>query len=389
MHCGVAVKRALIALALGLGLGACHGGLPAADGGPAAGDAPAAISDAAASPDAAGGDDHARLAILDLMKRVADWQIHQLAGNSAATWQEAVFYTGLVATFTSTGELRFLEALLDWGNQNAWTPRVDRMHPDNQCAGQTYVEVHLLDGVAAHLAGTRQVMDQAIATGQRGRDVWWWSDALFMAPAVLARLGTATGDAKYDDALNTRWWDVYDALYDPASDLFFRDASYLTARCPDGEKMFWSRGNAWVVAGIARVLQSLPASYPDRGRYVDLLRRMSARLATLQRADGFWSSCLTDPTAFPEPETSGTAGFVYGIAWGVNHGLLDRATYLPVIRKGWHALVGAVDASGKLRWVQNVGSAPGKTVEDDSHPYGVGLFLLAASEVVPLADDVE
>jgi unsaturated rhamnogalacturonyl hydrolase len=319
---------------------------------------------------------------------VADWQIHALDANNRATWEEATFYAGLVAAYTTTGELRFFEDLLDWGTQNAWTPRADRMHPDNQCAGQTYVEIHLLDGVSAHLTGTRQVMDQAIAQGQRGRDVWWWCDALFMAPTVLARLGAATGDATYDKALHAKWWDVYDALYDPASDLYFRDASYLKSRCPNGEKMFWARGNAWVVAGAVRVLQYLPADHPDRPRYIDLLRRMTSRLAELQRPDGFWSSCLTDPEAYPEPETSGTSGFVYAMAWGVNEGILDRETYLPVIDRGWQALNSAVDDSGELHWVQDVGSAPATTTADDSHPYGVGLFLLAASEVARLAGDL-
>jgi unsaturated rhamnogalacturonyl hydrolase len=383
------MNRALFGLCLGLA--ACHDSLPsAADAAPELPDALTAAADGAPDlPDAAPDDGQARLAVLALMERVADRQIHALDNNNSSTWIEATFYAGLVATYTSTGKLRFLEDLLDWGDQNAWTPRADRMHPDNQCASQTYLEIHLLDGVAAHLAGTRQVMDQALAQNRRGRDVWWWCDALFMAPTVLARLGVATGDASYFDALNTKWWDVHDALFDPAADLFSRDAGYLNSKCPNGEKMFWARGNAWVVAGTVRVLQYLPEDYPDRGRYEDLLRRMTAKLAQLQRPDGFWSSCLTDPVAFPEPETSGTSGIVYAMAWGVNEGVLDHDTYLPVIRKGWHALAGAVDASGKLQWVQGVGSAPATTTQGETQPYGVGLFLLAGSEVARLADELD
>jgi rhamnogalacturonyl hydrolase YesR len=353
---------------------ACQAPVPA----PAAPDG----GDAPAIPDAGAGDGAA--AVLATMERVADWQIHALDGNDAATWQEATFYAGLVATYTSTGELRFFEDLFDWSEHNDWRPRADAMHPDNQCAGQTYVELHLLDDVAAHLGATQQVMDQALALDQPGREVWWWCDALFMAPTVLARLGAATGDTRYFDALNVRWWDVHDALFDPDADLFSRDAGYLDARCPNGEKMFWARGNAWVVAGTVRVLQYLPADHPDRPRYIDLLRRMTSRLAELQRPDGFWSSCLTDPDAYPEPETSGTSGFVYAMAWGVNEGILDRDTYLPVIDRGWQALLGALDDSGELHWVQDVGSAPATTTADDTHPYGVGLFLLAASEVARL-----
>jgi unsaturated rhamnogalacturonyl hydrolase len=384
------MSRALLGLCLGFA--ACQQNIPSvADGAPELADASSAIPDAApAIPDAADPDDgEAARAVVALMERVADWQIAALDGNDAATWQESTFYAGLVATYTTTGRLRFFEDLFDWAEANQWTPRPDRMHADNQVAGQSYVELHLLDGVAAHLAGTRQVMDQAMAMDQRGREVWWWCDALFMAPGVLARLGVATGDPGYFDAMNERWWDVHEALYDPDADLFSRDAGYLAATCPNGEKMFWSRGNAWVVAGTARVLQYLPADYPDRPRYVDLLRRMAARLVDLQRPDGFWASCLTDAASFPEPETSGTSGILYGLAWGVNQGLLDRDTYLPVIRKAWQALVTAVDDSGKLHWVQAVGAAPAHTADDESHTYGVGLFLLAASEVEKLAGDLD
>jgi rhamnogalacturonyl hydrolase YesR len=378
-----------VVLGLCLGLAACQDAVPS---GPGAADAasvtPDATSSADAGPGADGGpvdDGHARAEVLALMERVADWQIHALDGNQSSTWIEATFYAGLVATYRATGKLRFIEDLLEWGNQNTWTPRADKMHPDNQCASQAYLEVHLLDGVAGHLTGTRQTMDQAIAQHRRGRDVWWWCDALFMAPTVLARLGSVTGATSYFDELDAKWWDVHDALFDPAADLFSRDAGYLSSTCPNGQKMFWARGNAWVVAGTVRVLEYLPADYPSRARYVELLRRMAARLASLQRADGFWSSCLTDTASYPEPETSGTSGIVYALAWGVNHGVLDHDTYLPVVRAGWSALTSAVGADGKLHWVQNVGAAPAKTVEADSQPYGVGLFLLAGSEVAELA----
>jgi unsaturated rhamnogalacturonyl hydrolase len=376
-------------LGLCLALAACGSAPLAPDGAAPGRDAALDAAGADGAVDAPPSDGHARAAVLALMERVADWQIHQLEGNPAATWQEATFYDGLVATYTTTQRLRFFEALLAWGDDNTWTPRTDRMHPDNQCAGQAYVEVHLLDGVAAHLAATRQVADQVVASTQRGREVWWWCDALFMAPPMLARVGAATGDPRYADALDARWWDVRDALYDPAAGLFSRDASYLAAHCPNGDKMFWARGNAWVVAGAVRVLQYLPTDHPARARYVELLRTMLARLAALQRPDGYWSSCLTDTASYPEPETSGTAGFVYAMAWGVNQGVLDRATYLPVIRRGWRALAAAVDDAGKLHWVQNVGSAPATTAQAESHPYGVGLFLLAGSEVAELADALE
>jgi unsaturated rhamnogalacturonyl hydrolase len=68
----------------------------------------------------------------------------------------------------------------------------------------------------------------------------------------------------------------------------------------------------------------------------------------------------------------------------VNHGLLSAAQYRPAIDKGWSALAAAVEPGGKLGWVQRVGAAPDQVGPDDTQLYGVGAFLLAASEVSQL-----
>ncbi len=73
---------------------------------------------------------------------------------------------------------------------------------------------------------------------------------------------------------------------------------------------------------------------PHRKRYETLFREMAAKVAAIQDTDGYWKSNLLDPKATPRPETSGTAFFVYGLAWGVNQGLLERTMYEPTIRKG-------------------------------------------------------
>ena len=76
---------------------------------------------------------------------------------------------------------------------------------------------------------------------------------------------------------------------------------------------------------------------------------MSKALKQCQREDGFWNVSLHDPSNFGGKETSGTALFVYGMAWGVRNGLLDKKTYLPVIIKAWNAMVkDAVHPNGFL-----------------------------------------
>jgi unsaturated rhamnogalacturonyl hydrolase len=104
----------------------------------------------------------------------------------------------------------------------------------------------------------------------------------------------------------------------------------------------------------------------------------------IQGADGFWRSSLLDPDEYPAPEASGTGFFAFGLAWGINHGLLDRATYLPAVEKAWRGLNWALHPSGKLGWVQQIGYDPRSVGPDDSMEYGSGAFLLAAGELLTL-----
>jgi rhamnogalacturonyl hydrolase YesR len=322
--------------------------------------------------------------VLAIMQKVADWQIAQLGTTNAKTWIEATFYAGLMAAYRTTQQARYLQRLESWGTANQWMLGPRQTNADDQCAGQAYLEAYAIDKAPAELMPTQTELDAMVAAPMPGHAVWSWCDALFMAPGVFARLGAATMQAKYFDAMSTMWWDTASALQDKQDALFWRDATYLNKTCPNGQKMFWSRGNGWVLAGIARVLEYLPQNHPDYAKFVMLLQTMVAKIASLQRPDGYWSSCLTDTQDYPEPETSGTAAFTYAIAWGIHHGVLPAARYGTVASNGWNALVAAVDGNGMLGWVQGVGAAPGPSTATGTAAFGVGLFLLAGSEVADL-----
>ena len=211
---------------------------------------------------------------------------------------------------------------------------------------------------------------------------WWWCDALFMAPPALVRLSRATGDPIYTNFMHMMWEDTQDCLYDTEESLFYRDTNYFwPAYNYNGEKVFWSRGNGWVVAGTARVLQYLPLDDPNRPAYAALLQQMSAKLADIQLPDGYWHSDLLSPERYDNPETSGTGFFTFGIAWGINNGLLDETTYWPTVQSGWEALKAAVQPNGLLGWVQPVGADPRGTSATTTDVFGVGAYLLAGSEV--------
>jgi unsaturated rhamnogalacturonyl hydrolase len=198
---------------------------------------------------------------------------------------------------------------------------------------------------------------------------------------VLAKLSRATGDRKYLDFMDHEWWITSNLLYSPKNHLYFRDKSFLNSHEANGRGLFWSRGNGWVFAGLARVLSEMPADYPSRARYVAQFREMAQAIVVLQGSDGLWRPGLLDAASYPLPENSGSAFFAFGFAYGINAGILDRDTYLPVVEKAWSGLLSHVYEDGRLGCVQPVGATPGPYTETTSYVYGTGAFLLVGSEL--------
>jgi rhamnogalacturonyl hydrolase YesR len=141
-----------------------------------------------------------------------------------------------------------------------------------------------------------------------------------------------------------------------------------------------------VFAGLANLLNHLPKSDPDRTRFEALFKTMAARLASIQKPDGYWNSSLLGNPKGSLPESSGTAFYVYGLAWGINAGLLDPSVYRPNVERGWQALTRSVHGNGKLGWVQPISDRPEMNTFDDTQIYGVGAFLLAASEIADMPE---
>lgn len=326
--------------------------------------------------------------IISVMRKVADWQLaNPVSFNSKNEndWARAAFYTGVMATYRTTNDAKYLNAATTWSESFNWNLAKRFRHADDHAKGQTYLEIYELKKDPRMIADIKNTFDSLILDPKPGREDWWWCDALFMAPPVLARLYAATGDQKYLDFLNTMFWDAHAFLYDSAAHLFFRDKSYFDKKTPSGKKTFWARGNGWVLAGTARVLQYLPRDNAARYKYINLFKEMSASVAEIQnKNDGLWRPSLLDEDEVPHPETSGSAFFCYAMAWGINNGVLDKKEFLPVVKKAWKGLNDYVTTEGKLQWVQPIGASPDKVTIDNYQEYGSGAFLLAGSEVYKL-----
>ncbi len=329
--------------------------------------------------------------IVAAMARVADWQLANPSRHKLWQWHQAPFWASLHALAPLSAEpAKYLDAIARTGEANEWNHGPDRFHADDQAIAQSYFllaaerkdprmtakVLALFDEMKGMPFSEDLVFDQKKTSRE-----WVWCDALFMAPPAMALAARATGDAGYLDLVNRLWWKTTDCLYDKEERLYYRDSRYFEQREPNGAKVFWSRGNGWVIAGLARVLMYMPADYPERPRYVSLFKDMAKKVASIQRPSGYWGVSLLSPETYASPETSGTAFFVYALSWGVNEGLLDRAVYEPVILRGWAALNRAVRADGMLGYVQPVGAAPGATGPDRTEIYGAGAFILAGSEL--------
>ena len=334
-------------------------------------------------------------AVLAAMRRVGDWDLAHDWRIRPDDWVVTVGYTGLLALADTSGDAKYRDALRAIGEANEWRLGPTKYFADDHCIGQTYAELFLRERDPRMIAPMRAQFDAILAApkdddlriNSKGAfDKWSWCDSLFMAPPAWIRLWKATGDTRYLDFAVTNWWKTSDYLYDNEEHLYFRDSSYFAKREANGQKVFWSRGNGWVMGGLVRMLQFLPKDHPSRPRFEEQFKQMSAKLLSLQQGDGMWRSSLLDPKSYPLKETSGTGLITYGLAWGVNNGLLARDRYAPAVIKAWQALVSCVTPNGRLTHVQPVGADPQRFDPRSTDAFGVGAFLLAGSEVHRMAD---
>lgn len=341
------------------------------------------------------------------MKRVAHWQMehftYRTEGNlhdyGLGAWTNSVLYLGMLEWAEIADEPEpYLTWLMNLGEETEWripanfanSPRYSYYHADELCVGQFYLEMSTIYKDSNMRSAAQQRVDWIMenpadsSMHHRNKQSWTWCDALFMAPPLYAHLGQLTGNPAYLVYMHQNFLRTYVHLYDRDDHLFFRDDSYLDKREVNGEKVFWGRGNAWALAGIANILKRLPPESDIRPFYEKLFVELATRLSQLQSKDGFWHASLLDPDSYPSPETSATALITYGLAYGINNNLLNASTYRPVVQKAWEAMVSAIDEDGKIGWVQPIGADPKKVSRDMTAVYGAGAFLLAGAEILKL-----
>lgn len=309
-------------------------------------------------------------------------------------WTRAVYYEGLMALHGIYPKKEYYNYALDWANFHDWGFRSgnETRNADDYCAAQTYIDLYNLEPKPEKLKNTRAAMEKFLHTPQNND--WDWIDAIQMGMPVFAKMGVLENDERYFEKMHQMYMYSRDkegdnGLFNPEDGLWWRDADFDPPYTePNGEDSYWSRGNGWVIVALAKVLDIIPKDATHRGQYIEDLKTMAEALVKVQRKDGFWNVSLHDPNHFGGKEFSGTASYVYGMAYGINNGHLDREKYLPVIEKAWNAMINeSLHNTGFLGYVQSTGKEPkdGQPLSYEKIPdfedYGLGLFLLAGAEV--------
>jgi rhamnogalacturonyl hydrolase YesR len=328
------------------------------------------------------------------------WQEeHPIFAKAPTDWTNGAYYTGVYKAHQSTNDDLFLDALIQMATRNEWKPWERYYHADDLTICTSYLYLKSLGIEGVDLQPTDSIIHLHLYephawkeghTDKNQQILWWWCDALFMAPPLLTAYAKMKNDPAYLDMMHKYFMETYELLFDEEENLFARDLHYVwkgdstDVKEANGKKVFWSRGNGWVIGGLALVLDQMPADYKYRLFYEDLFKSMADRLIEIQHEDGLWRTSLLSPESFNHGEVSGSGFYTFALTWGINNGLLDREIYEPAVRKAWSALRGCQKADGMIGWVQNIGASPKPANHDSWQNYGTGAFLLAGSEILKL-----
>ena len=322
----------------------------------------------------------------------------------SSLWTRAVYYEGLMALYEIDANPQYTDYTDRWASFHQWTPRngVKTNDADDQCCGQTYVDRYFQSGGEEKIAKVIENLDNQMQTPNPKAENelygWWtWIDAIQMAMPLYMQIYKVTGDRKYaDHAMKMYRWSrntLAGGLFNEKEGLWWRDKDYVAPyQTPDGKNCYWSRGNGWVYAALVRCMNQLS---PKDKFYKELKKdflTMSAALKACQRQeDGLWNPSLVSYADYGGKEMSGTALFLYGMAWGIRMGFLKAAEYKPVCDKAWEGLVrDCVHPDGFLGWAQGTGKDPSAgqplsyTKMPDFEDYGTGCFLLGGTEYYKL-----
>ncbi|MGB3152441.1 MAG: glycoside hydrolase family 88 protein [Maribacter sp.] len=338
------------------------------------------------------------------MIKALEWQeAHPIMAESPTDWTNGAYYIGVARAHKATQNMMFMAALKNQGYWNDWKTYDRIYHADDVAISYSYLYIDMNGGRKnfVDLAPTAAFIDKHLRepnSWSEGTDennmkniLWWWCDALFMAPPVINLYAKHKNRPEYLEDMHKFYMETYNQLYDKEEHLFARDLRFVWNGTADdrkeenGKKIFWSRGNGWVIGGLALLLEDMPKDYKHRPFYIELYKEIAAKILSIQSEEGLWSTSLLSPESYVHGEVSGSGFHTFALAWGINNGYLDKI-YKPSVIKAWDAIKKCQHEDGRVGWVQNIGYDPKPADADSWQNYGTGAFLLAGSEIIKLED---
>lgn len=338
------------------------------------------------------------------MIKALEWQeAHPIFAVAPTDWTVGAYYVGVSRAHKTTKNQIYEAALKNQGYHNKWQTFDRTYHADDVAISYSYlyIEMNLGRKNFVDLKPTESFLNAHLYEPNKWKNntenkteniLWWWCDALFMAPPVINLYAKQTNQEKYLDDMHAYYMETYNQLFDKNEHLFARDLRFVWTgsekdkKEPNGKKIFWSRGNGWVISGLALILDDMPKNYKHRGFYENLYKEMASRILELQPEDGLWRTSLLCPETYDHGEVSGSGFYTFALAWGINNGLLEKSKYLPSVKKSWKALAACQHENGMIGWVQNIGAFPEPANKDSWQNFGTGAYLMAGSEILKLVD---
>ncbi len=338
--------------------------------------------------------------VTDYMEKVADWQIEHFRDKFSgrdkphhiADWTNGALYVGMTKFARISENDKYWNFLNSIGEQQKWKLHWRKYMADDHIVGQLYFELFRKYGDEKMTNRTIKHLDWILENPSKQpitldkykhTQRWTWCDALFMAPPLWAKAAKITGDVKYTAFMMKEYEASKEHLFDKEEHLFYRDDSFI-GKQDHGSKIFWSRGNGWVFGGLTLLMDEYEKDTKEYDYFKDIYLKMAKKIISIQTPEGHWAMSLLNQKYYKTPETSGTAFFTFGLAWGINNGVLDKEVYEPSVKKAWNALTSYVSKDGMLGYVQSIGAGPDKSFKDQTEVYGTGAFLAAGTEVYKL-----
>ena len=337
--------------------------------------------------------------VKNTMEKVADWQIEHFnepytkkKPHHIADWTNGALYVGMMKWAEMAGNEKYYEWMKSVADRQEWKLHWRQYHADDHTIGQMYCDLYRKYKNEEMLKPLKKQFQFLMYHPSQSKlnwrtpyhqDRWNWCDALFMSPPVWAKLSKITGNKKYLDFMMDEFKATTNFLFDKKEHLYYRDERFIT-KLDNGTKVFWARGNGWVFAGLVNIMNELEPSSKEYKYFLKIYKKMAKKLLAIQTEKGHWAMSLLGSEFYPTPETSGTSFFTYGLAWGINQGILDYDDYEPAVKKAWNALSSYVTKDGMLGYVQPIGAAPGEAWPNKTEVYGTGAFLSAGSEIYKL-----